>query len=135
MSSVAVFDMDNCLCDASLAPGAEAMRLALEHAAKGDTLIICTSRPEADRWLTEQWLRLHGVPFERVLMRPDGDLRSSVKLKPNLLCRAGLLPRNSTRPVACVYDDRRDILDVIAAFGVPTRQVAIVPGLHEGRAG
>lgn len=128
----AVFDIDNCLCSASGELGVEAMRLVHEHAAAGDTILVCTSRPECDRASTEEWLRRNGLPFWRVLMRPAGDVSSSVALKPRLLREEGLLPPNEALSIACVYDDRRDILSVFDGYGVRTRCVAIVPGLHEG---
>mgnify|MGYP003339299412 CR=1 FL=1 len=69
-------------------------------------IVICTSRPEHYRTLTEEWLRQKGVRWTQLLMRPKCNHQPSAVLKQQhlqQLLRQGL-------HIVCCYDDRPDII-------------------------
>ncbi|OBK03540.1 hypothetical protein A5746_16110 [Mycolicibacterium conceptionense] len=49
-----------------------------------DVMLVITGREEQSRNLTEQWLRNHGIPFDELLMRTDGDYRPDDVIKEEL---------------------------------------------------
>lgn len=51
----------------------------------GYTVIGLTGRNEAYRNLTMQWLGLHNISLDDILMRPNDDYRSDHELKPAML--------------------------------------------------
>lgn len=74
---------------------AVARELAAEH-----ELVYLSGRPERTRADTEDWLRRHGVPPGRVLLRRDGDRR------PARVTKLGILRRLAAdRPVVVLVDD------------------------------
>ncbi|WP_049577493.1 nucleotidase [Streptomyces sp. SBT349] len=127
--SLAVFDLDGTLADvrhrlrflerrprdwdgffgASLEdpPLAEGVALALRHAETSEIAYV-TGRPERCRHSTLTWLRRHGLPSGRLLMRRAGDRRPARVAKPELLRRLA-----AGRTVAVVVDDD---LQVCAAY-------------------
>lgn len=68
--------------------------------ARGHDIVYLTGRPERLRKDTEDWLRRHGLPGGRLLMRRDGDRRPSVVMKLGLLRRLA-----GERKVAILVDD------------------------------
>jgi hypothetical protein len=68
--------------------------------ARGHEIVYLTGRPERLRKDTEEWLRRHGFPPGRVLMRRDADRRPSVLLKLDRLRRLA-----AERKVAILIDD------------------------------
>jgi hypothetical protein len=44
-------------------------------------VIIVTGRSESARVGTEMWLKKYGVPYDKILMRPNGDMTKGDKLK------------------------------------------------------
>jgi len=61
--------------------------------------IICTSRPESIREPTKDFIRENGLYFYQLRMRKDGDNRSSVDVKSEML-----------------YDVKREQYDILMAF-------------------
>jgi len=47
-------------------------------------VILCTGRPETFRQETEDWLKVHEIPYQRLLMRPAKDMRSDDEMKSSL---------------------------------------------------
>lgn len=65
----------------------------------GHDLVICTARSEKYRKATKKWLKLQGIKYKRLLMRPLGDKRPDweVKQSMNLLFNEEVL---------CVFEDK-----------------------------
>ncbi len=82
------------------------------EAAKDCDVAYLTGRPERCRLQTEQWLRWHGFPPGRLVMRAEGDHRPARKVKPTLL---RTLARG--RVVAVVVDDDKDVCDAYEKAG------------------
>jgi hypothetical protein len=96
-------------------PLADGVRLARSLASR-TSIVYLTGRPERLRGLTEDWLRVHGLPSGPVVMRPDGDHRPARMLKPALLARAA-----AGRHVAVVVDDDPAVCAELAARGFAVR--------------
>jgi phosphoglycolate phosphatase-like HAD superfamily hydrolase len=88
---------------------AVAQRLAADHA-----IVYLTGRPERCRADTEAWLRRHGLPAGRVLMRAEGDRRPARQAKPRLLARLAASGR-----IAVVVDDDPAVCAALQAAGWP----------------
>ena len=94
--------------DAPLADG-----LALvQEAARECEVAYLTGRPERCRADTLRWLRLHGLPPGRLVMRGDDDRRPARVVKPRWLRD---LARGRT--VALVVDDDLMVCDAYEAAG------------------
>jgi hypothetical protein len=88
-------------------------------------IVIFTARPVTYHALTEQWLRVQGVPFKHLLMRNVGDHRPSRQLKMqqlNWLLSVYDVPFNL---ILDAYDDRQDVVDAFASAGILAHRVAI----------
>lgn len=88
-------------------------------------IIIMTSRPEIHEDLTTRWLLANGVQFELLIMRGNGDYRSTQYLKQ----RAAVDLRMAGHHIDHAYDDREDIVAAYQDAGIP----ASVLKIHEGR--
>lgn len=87
----------------------------LLRAAQDDCEILyLTGRPEHCRQDTTGWLRRHGLPHERLVMRPSRDHRPARQLKPELLRAAA-----GDRLVAVVVDDDLEVCDAYESAGWP----------------
>lgn len=77
-------------------------------------IIICTGRPEKYRAITEQWLRLYGVFYKELMMRPD-DRRydPDYEVKQDMLAKIRL-----EREVHFAVDDRKQVVDMWRSNGV-----------------
>ncbi|MBO8202356.1 hypothetical protein JW613_29335 [Streptomyces smyrnaeus] len=84
-------------------PLAKGVALALETAERCE-LAYVTGRPERCRADTVEWLRTHGLPTGRLLMRAEDDRRPARVTKPVLLRQ---LARE--RAVALVVDDDEQV--------------------------
>jgi len=89
---------------------AQVRELALTH-----TLLVFTSRPEAVRRQTLQWLQEWHVKAEEVYMRPNDCHLHSIELKEIMLSKA----RDKGYAPEYAIDDRQEILKVYADNGVP----------------
>ena len=45
-----------------------AVEMLKKYKARGFRIVIWTARVEVERWITEEWLRAHGVPFDELVM-------------------------------------------------------------------
>jgi hypothetical protein len=88
--------------------------LAHDQAASGHEIVYLTGRNESHRALTEAWLRRHGLPAGRLVMRPDHDRRPARMLKPDALRR---LSRDAR--VVAVVDDDAAVVAVLRRDGWP----------------
>ncbi len=85
-------------------------RLAEDH-----EIVFLTGRPHRLERATRAWLEDHGLGGHRLVMRPNGDRRSAVIVKAELLARVG-----HDRTVAVVVDDDPAIVEAMRAAGYPT---------------
>jgi phosphoglycolate phosphatase-like HAD superfamily hydrolase len=96
-------------------PLAEGVALALTHA-RTDELAYVTGRPERCREETRAWLRRHGLPAGRLLMRRNDDRRPARTAKPELLRRLA-----GGREVSVVVDDDALVCDAYRRAGFRVR--------------
>lgn len=83
-------------------------------------VIIVTARPERYRQLSESWLRLRDIPFNRVIMRADGDRRGDDVIKREMLAD---LRREGINPIF-VVDDRTSVVRMWRSEGITCFQCA-----------
>jgi hypothetical protein len=81
-------------------------------------IVMLTGRPERYRARTVAWLERHEVPFDRLLMRPDGDRRSDFVTKEELL---GEL---EGRAVSLAIDDRAPVCEMYRRHGLDVWEIA-----------
>jgi len=90
------------------------------HAA-GYLVVYCSGRDDTCRDQTAGWLDEHvGVPYEALLMRKAGDHRRDSIVKGELF-EAHV--RDAYR-IACVFDDRRQVVAMWRSLGLTVMQVA-----------
>jgi beta-phosphoglucomutase-like phosphatase (HAD superfamily) len=98
--------------DPPIAASLEVLRAL--HAA-GNRVVFLTSRPEYTRRTTERWLRANGLTdYDRLLMRPAGDLRRSGDFKVEAVAR---LRREYA--LVCAFEDRIDVAEALRGAGLP----------------
>lgn len=88
-------------------------------------LVACTGRNERYRQTTLEWLIKNDLAiFDDILMRPDGDWRPDVEMKPAML--DGWMDRHGyfTREVAFILEDRDKVVEAWRNLGYATWQVA-----------
>lgn len=81
-------------------------------------LQIVTGRNEAFRKVTETWLTWNEIPFNRVLMRADGDFRADNLVKADILKQL----QSEDRDIAFAVDDRQQVVDMWRENGVTCLQ-------------
>ena len=86
----------------------------------GHEVVIVSGRSDQVRETTETWLRRHGVPYDRLIMRRDGDRRPDTVVKAEMIERNGLHPDD----VLMVLDDRARVVAMWRELGFHTFQVA-----------
>lgn len=74
----------------------------------GYTIIIVTGRFAAHRPVTEAWLSKHGVPYDAIYTRADGDYRQDSEVKRELY-KQHIQPHFA---VDVVLDDRNQVVDM-----------------------
>lgn len=142
-SATAIFDIDGTLANIDhrlhLLYGGEASRWDAFFAAMSDdqivspvrdllrcvyearhAVVICSGRPERYRDTTEDWLSAHGVFFDALYMRPDGDTRPDHIVKAQLL--RGI--REDGYQPFIVIDDRQSVVDMWREEGLTCLQCA-----------
>jgi FMN phosphatase YigB (HAD superfamily) len=80
---------------------------------------IWTGRSDIAKLETQEWLMMHGVPYDRLLMRPEGDHRPDTELKGEWL--ASLNPREWPH---LVFEDRTRMVEMWRSRGIQCAQVA-----------
>jgi len=97
-------------------PLAQGVALAQESAKECEVVYV-TGRPERCRRDTLEWLRRHGLPTGRLVMRREGDRR------PARLTKVALLRRLAgERPVAVLVDDDEQVCAAARAAGFAVLQ-------------
>ena len=82
--------------------------------------IFCSGRGEEYRPTTENWLKEHGIYFDKLYMRGAGDVRKDSIVKVELLQE---IRKDYGNPFLW-FDDRQQVVDAIRAEGVRVLQVA-----------
>jgi len=140
---VAIIDLDNCISDEkwrehlcemhhpnpndrywnyhAACGGDQPANIELVNAlARNHFIFIFTSRPEVARTDTVLWLHKHRIPYMKLCMRSNTSIETSVEVK-----RKMLLAIPEGFKAFCAIDDRQDILDMYASYGIFTRRVFI----------
>jgi hypothetical protein len=84
----------------------------------GFQISLCSGRPEKYRADTETWLQRHGVKYHDMHLRPDGDRRSDVIVKREML------QRFDRGKIAFVVEDRSRIVEMWRREGLICLQCA-----------
>ena len=84
----------------------------------GVKVILCSGRNEAHRGATVEWLARQGVKYHELLLRGDGDRRSDVVAKREMV--AGV----DKRKVLFVVEDRSRVVEMWRAEGLVCLQCA-----------
>lgn len=83
-------------------------------------VILCSGRRESCRADTLRWLDRHEIPFNQLLLRPNGDHRHDTEIKPELLKEA-CIPLDE---IAFVLEDRNSMVKKWRELGLICLQVA-----------
>lgn len=89
-------------------------------AAQGYQMWITSGRSDEVRAITEMWLVEHDIPYDRLIMRKEGDFTEDDVLKVSWL-RDGTIPGEQ---VLCAFDDRSKVVRAWRHAGIPCMQVA-----------
>jgi len=84
----------------------------------GIQILLCTGRREKDRAETVKWLAQQGVNYHELILRPDGDRRSDVIVKREML--AGL----DRSKILFVVEDRSGVVEMWRSEGLVCLQCA-----------
>ena len=87
----------------------------------GHDLVICTARSEKYRKVTKKWLKLHGMKYQKLLMRPLHDKRQDWEVKQSMMftLNAGAL---------CVFEDKPSCVKMWRRNGFTTFACKISKG-------
>ena len=80
---------------------------------------VITAREETERKMTEKWLNLNDIPFDKLLMRGIGDNRSDWDVKEKLFT-----DNYDYREIWFVLEDRKGCVDMWRGQGLNCLQVA-----------
>lgn len=83
-------------------------------------LVAVSGRDECCRDQTENWLDDHRIPWDELLMRPEGDTRKDSVVKAEIFWR-DIAPHWNVRGV---LDDRNQVVDMWRGLGLTCLQVA-----------
>ena len=97
--------------------------VALWVATRADELIILTGREETYRAECKAWLKQKGVHYDRLIMRPEGDMRNDAVVKSDLWDEH----IDGKFNVLMHFDDRNRVVNGLRRKGIKVAQVA--PGL------
>jgi hypothetical protein len=86
--------------------------------ASGIKILLCTGRREKDRAETVKWLAQQGVNYHELRLRPDGDRRTDVIVKREML--AGL----DRSMILFVVEDRSGVVEMWRSEGLVCLQCA-----------
>ncbi len=84
----------------------------------GVYIILCSGRNEAHRRETIEWMKRQGVKYHELRLRADGDMRSDVKAKREMLRG---IDRNR---ILFVVEDRSRVVDMWRSEGLTCLQCA-----------
>jgi predicted secreted acid phosphatase len=84
----------------------------------GIKILLCTGRREQDRAETVKWLAQQGVNYHELILRPNGDRRSDVIVKREML--AGI----DRSKILFVVEDRSGVVEMWRSEGLVCLQCA-----------
>lgn len=96
------------------------IKLAIDVALAGATIVYVSDRSDQCREATETWLWDHALPYGKVFMRKQGDHRPDHQVKVELLAE---LRAEGHNPVMA-FDDRNGVVKMWRELGIPCAQVA-----------
>jgi len=81
-------------------------------------IIICSGRDSICRKKTIKWLKFHNIPYELLLMRPQGSYLPDWKVKESMW-------RELVKKyyITCMFDDRNQVVNHARRFGFKVMQV------------
>ena len=82
-------------------------------------MIVTSARNDKNKDITEQWFKKHDIPFDTLIMRPDGDFRPDREFKQEIL--NGL---KETHNIIMTFDDRNQVVEMWRDNNIPCLQVA-----------
>lgn len=85
--------------------------------------IILTGRPKKYLNKTHEWLGTNGLFPYAIIMRPDGDMRSDARLKPELLAQWYGGMEQALRCVDFILEDRDNVVEAFRNLGFHCWQV------------
>lgn len=102
-------------------PSVAISRLVGLLSAQQQKIVICSGRPAGFRRHTEEWLERHGIPFDAVYLRPEGE-----DSLPDERVKKALLQQMRADGFApwLVIDDRQAVVDFWRAEGLTCLQCA-----------
>lgn len=83
-------------------------------------IILVSGRQERYRKLTETWLTWHELPFQRLIMRADKDMRHDWEVKQDILHQL----QSEGKEILFTVDDRQSVVDMWRANGITCLQCA-----------
>ena len=96
-------------------PIAASMEVLRALHAQGLRIVFLTGRPEYTRRKTERWLKANGlVDYDRLLMRPPGDVRRAGEMKVEQIEKL-----RKQYELVCAFEDRIDVADALRIAGLP----------------
>ena len=84
----------------------------------GIKIFLCTGRREKDRVETVKWLAQQGVNYHELILRPDGDRRSDILVKREML--SGI----DRSKILFVVEDRSGVVEMWRSEGLVCLQCA-----------
>jgi len=111
-------------------PLTEGLALAAQLSADHE-IVYLTGRPERTRTDTAHWLKEHGLPVGKLLMRREGDRRPARLVKVAVARQLADKGR-----LAIVVDDDPDVVAALREAGLPVRHadwMARADSLHEAQ--
>lgn len=106
------YDTFNALCSHDPANETLVAMLRVFHRAKY-RIVICTGRSAKFIGHTKSWLYDRRIPFDLLLMRPEGDLRPDAQVKRDLLEDAYITPGR----VLAIFEDRLRVVEMWRRHG------------------
>jgi hypothetical protein len=85
-----------------------------------NTIVLCSGRRESCRGDTMEWMEKHGIEFDAMLLRKDGDFRHDTIVKPEML-EAAKIPLDK---ILYVLEDRNAMVKKWREMGLICLQVA-----------
>ena len=84
------------------------------HKSKGRQIFVVTGRDEVCRKVTEEWLELYGIEYDKLFMRPKNDYRKDTLIKKEIYENEIVGKYN----LLTVYDDRLSVCKTWHNLGV-----------------
>ena len=84
------------------------------------TIVLCSGRRESCRGVTMEWMEKHGIQYDCLLLRKDGDFRHDTIVKPEMLANAKI----PLEKILYVLEDRNSMVKKWRELGLICLQVA-----------